>query len=396
MTIPARPPRDDLLGHLYDAVVATDGFQLFIEALSAAIQLKAVTMITRHATTHEIKGLWLCGISRESVASYALDYAHEDMLAQHIMAAPSGHFYASNLDVPNAEHFAETRFHREWIVPQGVACAAGAVVRQDGAWLTQLFLQRAPHHAPFTREEMNQLNQLVPHMQRALQMRQRFTELQFGQNFLAGGLDVLAVPTLLFDEYGRVAHYNRSAAAMLDGSGSLRIEDGHLQTLKPALTRKIGLEITTAIHASRNQAAHLDNVILLPRPGQLPLMLMIAPVQLAATPLAQGAALLFAFDPEVKPLVTANLVRRLFSLSEAEAALAAALCCGGTLDGVTQERGTSINTVKSQLKSIFLKTGTNRQSELISLLLASPAYFLAHPPHSAQAHSEPQNISSRV
>ena len=39
-------------------------------------------------------------------------------------------------------------------------------------------LQRAPDHSPFTREELNQFNQLIPHVQRAIQMRQRFTELQ--------------------------------------------------------------------------------------------------------------------------------------------------------------------------------------------------------------------------
>jgi DNA-binding CsgD family transcriptional regulator len=106
-------------------------------------------------------------------------------------------------------------------------------------------------------------------------------------------------------------------------------------------------------------------------------MLMIAPLQLAGPAPTHGAALLFAFDPEATPSVTVDLVRRLFALSEAEAELSVALCCGKTLDDVATQRGTSINTIKSQLKSIFLKTGTKRQSELVSLLLASPAYFLA-------------------
>ena len=36
----------------------------------------------------------------------------------------------------------------------------------------------------------------------------------------------------------------------------------------------------------------------------------------------------------------------------------------------------SPHTIRTQLKSVFLKTGTNRQSELVALLLASPAYFI--------------------
>ncbi|GAC1372315.1 MAG: hypothetical protein NVS3B3_06210 [Aquirhabdus sp.] len=103
-------------------------------------------------------------------------------------------------------------------------------------------------------------------------------------------------------------------------------------------------------------------------------MLMITPLQLKGA--VQGAALLFAFDPETTPTATLSLIRRLFGLSEAEAMLSVALCSGRTLDDVAIERGTKMNTIKSQLKNIFIKTGTKRQSELVSLLLASPAYFL--------------------
>lgn len=368
---------DKLLSHLYDAVMAPSGFQMFIEQLREVFDLKAVTMIIRHAETQEIKGLWLSGLTKQWLESYSLDYARDDMLAQHIMVSPIAHFYASNLDVPNAEHFIKTRFYNEWIVPQGVAYAAGAVVLQEGAWLTLLIVQRAPTQPPFTRNEMDALNQLVPHLQRTIQMRQRFAELQLGQNFLAGGLDVLAMPTLLFDEFGAVAHYNRSAATLLNKQDNLRLDNGHLQAQDKETTRKLSLEISIAIRASRGEDNNLNSVVLLPRTGHLPLMLMIAPLQLSGPAPIHGAALLFVFDPEAAPSITVDLVRRLFALSEAEAELAVALCCGKTLDDVAQQRGTSINTVKSQLKSIFLKTGTKRQPELVSLLLASPAYFLA-------------------
>ena len=375
---PTRQSHDDqLLGHLYDAVMAPQGFQAFIEKLVEVFELKAVAMITRHVETQEVKGLWLRGMTQEWLESYALDYAREDMLAQHIMGSPIAHFYASNLDVPHPERFAQTRFYNEWVVPQGMAYAAGAVVLQEGPWLTQLFLQRAPFHAPFAREELDQFDQLVPHLQRTIQMRQRFAELQLGQNFLAGGLDVLAMPTLLVNEYGLVAHHNKSAEALLNERGGLRLDKGHLQAQDSATTLQLSLEITKAIRASRGDGSDLNSVVLLPRADRLPLMLMIAPLQRAGAPRTHGGALLFAFDPEATPSVTVDMVRRLFVLSEAEAELSVALCCGKTLDDAARERGTAINTIKSQLKSAFVKTGTKRQSELVSLMLASPAYFLA-------------------
>ncbi|WP_309684620.1 helix-turn-helix transcriptional regulator [Polaromonas sp.] len=376
MTLTRPLDYDQLLGPLYDAVTAADGFQSFIDRLRIVFQLKAAGLMTRSTQTQEIKGLWMGGISHDWQQSYVLDYGREDMLVQHIMSAPIAHFYASNLDVPHPEHFAQTRFFREWVVPQGVAYGAGAVVLQEGDWQTQLLLQRATAHPPFVREELDQLNLLVPHLQRAIQMRQRFAGLQVEQNFLVGRLDVLPMPILLFDEYGLVAHYNRSAAAMLAQRGGLQLHHGHLQTPDDDTTRQLNLEVANAIRASRGDGGDLNSVVLIPRPERLPLMLMVAPLQLAHAPQSHGGALLFAFDPETTPRVTADTVRRMFTLSEAEAELAVALCCGKSLEDAARARGTSINTIKSQLKSTFVKTGTKRQSELVSLLLTSPAYFL--------------------
>jgi DNA-binding CsgD family transcriptional regulator/PAS domain-containing protein len=368
---------EPLLGCLYDAVMAPSGFQHFIEAFCKAFHLKGILMCIRHIDTQEMKGLWLHGVEKEWMERYALEYASEDILAHHIAAAPIAHFYASNLDIPHPERFPDNRFYREWVEPQGMAYAAGSIVLREGAWDTQIFLQRGPQHSPFSREDLDEFNRLVPHLQRAIQMRQRFAELQLGQDFLASGLDVLAMPTFLFDEYSRVAHTNRSAEALLKASRGLELEDGHLITADAAATRKLNLELTNAIHASRGEESELSGVVLMPRLGRLPLMLMLAPLRLAGGVSMRGAALLFAFDPESTPAITSAMVGRLFGLSDAEAELAVALCSGKTLDEAANERGTSIHTIRSQLKSIFSKTGTKRQADLVCLLLASPAYFLA-------------------
>lgn len=377
MNAALRADIEPLLGSLYDAVMSPSGFQEFIEALCRTFRLKGVMLGIRHAETQEVKGLWLYGIAREWLESYVLEYGREDVLSHHIAASPIAHFYASNLDIPEPERFPELRFYREWVAPQGVACAAGGIILREGAWDTQVLLQRAPQHPPFAREELDQFNLLVPHLQRAIQMRQRFAELQLGQDFLASGLDVLAMPTFLFDESARIAHMNRSADAILKAREGLRVEDGHLLATDAAANRKLNLELINAIHASRGDGSELNGVVLQPRLGRMPLMLMIAPLRLAGGTLVRGAALLFAFDPESTPTITADMVRRLFALSEAEAELAVALCGGKTLDEAAEARGTSIHTIRSQLKSIFMKTGTKRQADLVSLLLASPAYFLA-------------------
>jgi DNA-binding CsgD family transcriptional regulator len=55
-------------------------------------------------------------------------------------------------------------------------------------------------------------------------------------------------------------------------------------------------------------------------------------------------------------------------LSEAEARLAARLASGEALEMVAEQFGIAKETGRSQLKSIFAKTGVHRQAELVALL----------------------------
>jgi DNA-binding CsgD family transcriptional regulator len=42
--------------------------------------------------------------------------------------------------------------------------------------------------------------------------------------------------------------------------------------------------------------------------------------------------------------------------------------CGDTLVGIAEAHGVEVGTVRSQVKSIFAKTQTSRQSELVALM----------------------------
>lgn len=378
MSKPAQASIDTLLTHVYESVLSADGFRGFVTAFIDLFELKAAMMLTVNADTHEVRGLWMVGLAQKWMELYMMEYAAEDMLANHIHASPIATFYASNLDLPE-EHTVGTRFYQNWVVPQGVRYASGAIVLREGPWLTQMMLQRAPDQPPFTRDELALFNLLMPHLQRAIQMRQRFAQLLVSQNLLTSCTDLIAMPTILVDEFGRVAHCNRAATALLDGRRYLWLENGDLFSRNAATTRSLNLEITKALHAGNGQGSEIPGVVLVPRLGQRDLMVLISPIRMADGQGEGGTsgALLFAFDQESTPQLKAGLVQRLFGLTEAEAQLAVAICDGKTLDELSVERGTTLNTVRSQLKSVFGKTGANRQADLVSLILASPAYLLS-------------------
>lgn len=365
---------DALIGLIYDGVTEPAGFQRFIEECVQVFDIKAAMLFSRNALTTDATGLWASGIEHRCIETYGMEYGAEDMLAHHLAVSPIAHFYASNLDL-DAQLFSQTRFYREWVMPQGVAYASAAVVLREGPWMSQIVLQRSQRQNGFTVDEITQFNRLIPHLQRAIQMRLRFAEMALGPNLLTGGLDVLPLPTLIVNEFGRVGYANRAAHAMLQNKHHLRLEGDYLHTNSGDVTRRLNMEIVKAVRASRGQSHESPGVVLVPRIGLPALMLLISPLPQTGSSAMRGAALLFAYDSESTREITASLVGRLFALTDAEAELAVALCSGKTIDEAALDRNTSVHTTRSQLKSIFLKTGTTRQAELVSIMLTSPAYL---------------------
>jgi DNA-binding CsgD family transcriptional regulator len=59
---------------------------------------------------------------------------------------------------------------------------------------------------------------------------------------------------------------------------------------------------------------------------------------------------------------------RLFRLTPAEARLAAGIATGASLNEVADSLGIGRETARTQLRSVFAKTGTTRQAELVRII----------------------------
>jgi DNA-binding CsgD family transcriptional regulator len=64
----------------------------------------------------------------------------------------------------------------------------------------------------------------------------------------------------------------------------------------------------------------------------------------------------------------AALLGQAFALTPAEARLAVIIAQGAKAEYAAEVLGISLATARNQLKSVFSKTGTHRQSELVALL----------------------------
>ena len=95
---------------------------------------------------------------------------------------------------------------------------------------------------------------------------------------------------------------------------------------------------------------------------------MSSPVRNTVAPLSRRiAAVAFPLQPQ-RP--TDALLRMLYGLTPAECRVALLLSDGRTPRRIAELVGVTGNTLRSQIKSIYSKTGVGRQAELVRLLLS--------------------------
>ncbi len=89
----------------------------------------------------------------------------------------------------------------------------------------------------------------------------------------------------------------------------------------------------------------------------------------------QATVAVFVCDTAGETSTCEPLLMLLFDFTPAEARLARELLRGNSIEGSSGEIGISPNTARNQLKSMFSKTNSSRQGELIRIMMQSPAVF---------------------
>lgn len=113
-----------------------------------------------------------------------------------------------------------------------------------------------------------------------------------------------------------------------------------------------------------------------PRSDRASLQLLVRPIHpdipiLTARP--EGYVAVYVYDPEAAVTADRDRLSTLYDLSEAETRVALAMLATPDPAEVANRCFISLHTVRSHLKSIFAKTGTQSQAGLMKRLLTGPA-----------------------
>ena len=180
-------------------------------------------------------------------------------------------------------------------------------------------------------------------------------------------LNAMRLPAIAFDQHGFVAEVNAAAEAVFDND--VKIKDRRLFVRDPA-ARALLKEAIDQLKTSPRLNPLATDPIIAQRQDKMPVIVRIWPFDWAAhLPAQEVRALLTLNALGPKPGPPAAILAKTFRLTPSEARLACVIARGASPEIAARELKISRETARNQLKSVFAKTDTHRQSELVALLL---------------------------
>ena len=264
-----------------------------------------------------------------------------------------------------------TRFHADFMLPAGIAHGiALCIYQRSGGDLTLLTINRDQATGHFDESEHELARSLLPHLRNVYAMQQRFGWLENQSLRFRSTLDQLSKGVLMLDADGHLLFCNIAARQMETEHLFTRRPDGRLGMSFPAddrlLHRALQLFATTPDAAPVTLSLHDDN-------GHLRGMLKLCPAAMMASTQwseFQVSVLAFIKPMDATPRVAlGTLLKAQWGLTPAEAKLAEFLMRGMSLKEAAERFRVTKNTVRTQLRALFEKTETRRQSELVRVLM---------------------------
>ncbi len=245
----------------------------------------------------------------------------------------------------------------------------------DGANGTSIAVTRPASREDFGQSEIAMGHALQRHLMRALKIGQELNSSQIVGGALGDILEKPGRGVFLTDAKGRIRYANEAAIEIVASNDGLSDKESVLTATNRTLAKK--LEAILASAAAPERSRRTGGSLLLPRLSRKhPLSVVAMPVnaEMGAPFHAGSLALVCVTDPDREmALSQQQQIRDLFDLTPAETKVAMELLAAEEPKAIAQHLDLSVNTVRVHMTSIFRKTHTSRQAELVRLLMQMTA-----------------------
>lgn len=295
---------------------------------------------------------------------------------------------------PGSDNF-NTRikdFFEAWLLPSDFYYMGNMNFKDSNHQSASLTLLRNQDHGPWEQNDLQFIDELLPHFKRALNIYSEFTRLRIQYDALQKGLDRLVIGLILFDRFAHPVYVNPTAKQIIKNHPGLQINKVGLLLDDHKQNNKLQQTILDVAKIDPEDSWKQTTALGISHPSQRSsLPLLVTPMhahQLTSDLVGyEGAKVaVFISDPNQEQPISTDSLMSVYGLSKSEAHVAIGIANGQSLEEIAQASSRSVHTIRSQLKAIFAKAGVSRQSELIKLLLTGPFSYRRRSSHQPPVH----------
>lgn len=365
----------ELLGDIYQAGLEPERWPDTLARMSRMFAADLACIYTPFPARPE-QALYLThNFTREMEQAYSAYYHHLDEWTRHALRQQryiQGSVALGEEIVPQAE-LRRTEYYNDFLKPHDMEWMVTTALldgRTEGS-ATHMSFTRHRGRDAYDGEGKRLIELLAPHVRRALLTHWRLTEARLGADAQEAALAHMGYGVILMEAGGAVLYLNPVAEALLRREDGLALRAGRLRALHDddalaGLVRQAGLGVGGGLCVRRTPDGD----------GQA------APYNVSATPVrAESAALvpdspvspralLLVRDPDRR--AGAEDLRRFAAprhISAAELRVLELLLRDLAPKEIAARLDLGVRTVRSQLSSLYAKTGTRNQRELVALAL---------------------------
>lgn len=358
----------DLVGGIYDAALDPQLWPQILERVAGAVGATAAGLILTDPARQRFSAVSV-GVSSAAIEAYNHYYWRIDPMAPALGRMPVGLLFTDRSVVARSE-LERTELHNDWAQPQGLEDSAFAVLVREGQ-VRGAFCLGAPVHAnAFERvDSLRLLTSLVPHLQRAARTQWAVGAAIAGRDVAFAALACLHHGVVLLEAGGQVLFANDAAVRLCAQADGLAVGAEGLRAARPSDDIALQRLVAQALAGSGVPTGGVQAITRLS--ARRPFVVHILPVRQTTGEFAGRHPCVIAviIDPDDARRIFPHHLQQLYGLTPAEAAVAIRILGGQGLQAVASELRVTLSTVRIHLQRVFEKTTTNRQAELVRLLL---------------------------
>jgi len=368
-----------LIPEIYEATINPGHWDYVLEMLARLTESKSACLYYRDKDLGYASMVAQYGCPVDLMLGYKHQYAKLDNLFDKVVTrTETGDILYQVLSRDSDDVIdIESDFYKNWLKPQGIFYLGRVQFLDNNSQKASIAILRERVAGVWHEGDIRIINEIVPHLRRALDIYAEFTRLRMRQDALMKGLDRLVIGLILYDRNARSVYINPTAKAIMKSHPAFTFNDDELLLRNADDNKNLHQTILDTARIDPEDSWKQSVAIGITHPD------VVAPLPLLVTPMHahlvtsdldyEGAKVaVFLSDPNLQqPISIPNLVS-VYGLTPSEAQVAISMANGHSIEDIANTSNHSAHTIRSQLKATFRKTGVSRQSELIKLLLTGP------------------------